>query len=324
MVKKLTLIKINTVSDTSTTRSTPMVLRAVRVFQLQEWSGMFRNVLFPTDFSGHAKRALECVTGLPGIQEVILLHVADLKDISRWGEQDIIAGAKRHLAEDRAYLTARGITVRSVLKKTKDGSIGKEIVAVASSEGATAIVMSARGKGMVEGILLGTVSNYVLRNTSIHLLIMRYRLVEHLDGKTYTKFCPMILSKVVCPTDFSVFSDQTIQSVSGLPGLGEMVLVHVVSSGETPEEIAAGHADAKQRLAAIVADLSGRGIPARYHILTGNPATEINRFATEEDASLIAMSSFGKGWFRDLMLGSTAAEVVRTAERPVVIMRGRL
>ena len=285
---------------------------------------MFRNVLFPTDFSGHAKRALECVTGLPGIQEVVLLHVADLRGTGRWGEQDIIAGAKRHMGEDRAYLTARGIKVRCVLKKTKDGSIGKEIVAVASSEGATAIVMSARGKGMVEGILLGTVSNYVLRNAGIHLLLMRYRLIEHLDEKTYTKFCPMILSKVVCPTDFSIFSDQAIQSVSVLPGLGEIVLVHVVSSGESPEEIAAGHADAEKRLAAVVADLSGKGIPARYHILTGNPATEINRLATEVDASLIALSSFGKGWFRDLMLGSTAAEVARTAERPVVIIRGRL
>jgi nucleotide-binding universal stress UspA family protein len=285
---------------------------------------MFRNVLFPTDFSGHAKRALECVTGLPGIQEVILLHVADLRDTSRWGEQDIIAGAKRHLAEDRAYLTAKGITVHCVLRKTKDGSIGQEIIAVASSKGATAIVMSARGKGMVEGILLGTVSNYVLRNAPIHLLIMRYRLIEHLDEKTYTKFCPMILSRVVCPTDFSIFSDQTIQSVSGLPGLGELVLVHVVSSGETPEEIVAGQADAEKRLELIMADLTGRGIPARYHILTGNPATEINRLATEEDASLIALSSFGKGWIRDLMIGSTAAEVARTAERPVVIIRRRL
>ncbi len=293
-------------------------------YRILELSGMFRSVLFPTDFSGHAKRALECVTGLPGIREVILLHVADLRSIGRWGEQDIIAGAKRHLAEDRAYLEARGIAARSILKKTKDGSIGKEIVSVASAEGATAIVMSARGKGMVEGILLGTVSSFVLRNTRIHLLIMRYRLIEHLDGKTYTKFCPMILSKVICPTDFSIFSDLAVQSVSQLPGLGEMILVHVISSGETPEEIAAGRADAENRMAAIVADLAGKGIPVRYHILTGNPATEIDRIAIDEDASLIAMSSFGKGWFKDLMLGSTAAEVARSAERPVVILRGRL
>jgi len=282
---------------------------------------MFEKVLFPTDFSGHAKRALECVAGLPGNQEVVLLHVADIRTANRWATEGILESAKRHLSEDRAYLSSKGIPVRSVLKSIREGHVGEVILDVGREERATAIVMSARGKGMVAGLLLGTVSSYVLRYSRIHLLLMRYRIIEQMDKKMYEKFCPMILSRVICPTDFSAFAERAVIEVSELPGLGEIVLIHVVTGGETTIEIEASISEAEDRLKGAVLALKEKGIPARYSVRTGNPATEINRFAQDEDASLIALSSFGRGWFKDLLVGSTAAEVARISERPVVIIR---
>jgi nucleotide-binding universal stress UspA family protein len=282
---------------------------------------MFEKVLFPTDFSEHAKRALECVSGLPGTKEVVLLHVADLKMANRWAAEGIMESAKRHLSEDRAYLSSKRIPVRSVLKSTKEGQVGQVILDVGREEKVTAIVMSPRGKGMVEGLFLGKVSNYVLRYGRIHLLLMRYRIIEQMDQKVYEKFCPMILSRVICPTDFSAFAERAVMAISDLPGTGEIVLLHVIT-GEGPEDqMKAETAGAEDRLRQIVLTLKEKGIQARYSIRTGSPAAEIDKFAQDENASLIALSSFGKGWFSDLLVGSTAAEVARISERPVIIVR---
>lgn len=55
----------------------------------------------------------------------------------------------------------------------------------------------------------------------------------------------------------------------------------------------------------------------------GRPAEEIISTAEEEDASLIAMSTRGDGWFRELLLGSTTYDVARNVKRPALIVRAK-
>ncbi len=55
----------------------------------------------------------------------------------------------------------------------------------------------------------------------------------------------------------------------------------------------------------------------------GALASQIKSLAIREDVSLIVMSSHGKGWLKQLMVGSTTFDVVRTAERPVLIVRSK-
>lgn len=53
----------------------------------------------------------------------------------------------------------------------------------------------------------------------------------------------------------------------------------------------------------------------------GVPAVEIVRFAEEEGSELIVMGTHGWTGFRHLILGSTASNVVRTANCPVLTVR---
>lgn len=52
-------------------------------------------------------------------------------------------------------------------------------------------------------------------------------------------------------------------------------------------------------------------------LLTGDPATEVVRFAHREDFDLILMPTRGYGVFRRLLLGSVAAKVLHDADCPV-------
>jgi nucleotide-binding universal stress UspA family protein len=103
--------------------------------------------------------------------------------------------------------------------------------------------------------------------------------------------------------------------------VGEVILLHVVSQGENDAEITDAVQKAKDQIEGIRSGLAAQGIDVRAIVRTGDPSFEITRIADEEDVSVIWMSSHGKGWFRELLLGSTAYTVSMNAKRPVIIIR---
>ena len=68
-------------------------------------------------------------------------------------------------------------------------------------------------------------------------------------------------------------------------------------------------------------DLSAELESVSTHSRVGVPATEITKFAEENDVDLIVMGTHGWTGFRHLILGSTASNVVRTAKCPVLTVK---
>jgi len=285
---------------------------------------MFEKVLFPTDFSEYAKSALDCIAGFPGARDVILFHVVEEARSPRGGGEigdTFYRTGENFLKEEKRYLEnlSQNLRVTTAVKTSSDTA--GAIIETAEERGVSLIVVGARGKSRVEGILLGSVSTAVLRRSRTNVLIMRHKIIEEMKGKTYEKFCPMILFRVLCPVDFSQFSDSAIALASTIHGVGEVILLHVVSKGETEAEIEEAARTANIQIGAIRDSLAAKGLKARAIVRRGSPVHEITRIADEEDVSVIWMSSHGKGWFRELLLGSTAFTVAMNAKRPVIIIR---
>jgi nucleotide-binding universal stress UspA family protein len=212
------------------------------------------------------------------------------------------------------------LRVTTVVKTSSD--IAGTILDTAEETGTPLIVLGARGNSLVEGILLGSVSTAVLRRAKTSVLIMRHKVVEGLKGRTYEMFCPMILSRVLCPVDFSRHSGHAVALLRATPGVGEVILLHVVTRGETHGEIGEAVRLAEEQLGAMAGSLTPQGVAVKALVRTGDPATVISAIADEEDVSVIWLSSHGKGWFQELLLGSTAGSVAVTARRPVLVVRG--
>lgn len=284
---------------------------------------MFEKVLFPTDFSEYAQKTLECIGEIPGVKEVVLLHIVDATHPSKrgWTHGPHIENARILMEEKKEFLENLGLNVKTKVDVITEGDVPGEILETADKEKVSLIVMGARGRGLIQG-LLGSVCASVLRRAKTDVLIMRHKLAEGLEGKTFEKFCPMMLSKVLYPTDFSEASLKALAFVKGLKGMGELVLMHVVSKGETHEEIEAYVIDAQKKLEDIGKDISKAGIKVKTHVHVGS-IEEVISIAEEEDASLVAMSSHGKSWFKELLVGSTTCAVARRAKRPVLVVRNK-
>lgn len=286
---------------------------------------MFEKVLFPTDFSEYAQKTLECIGDIPGVKEVLLLHVVDTAHLSKKGlVQDLyIQDAMIHLNEQKKHLENIGLKVKVKIEVITGGDVSHAIIEILNKEKSTLVVMGAHGKSLIEGILLGSVATDVLRYGNSHVLIMRHKFGERYGDKKYEKLSPNVFSKVLLPVDFSEPAMETISLVKDLKGVGKVVLVHVVDKGETQEEIDTCIKEAKKRLEDIAKDFRSEGIKVKIHALAGSPSESIISLAEKENVSIIIISTLGKGMFRELLLGGTARDVVRRTNRSVLAVRAR-
>jgi len=144
---------------------------------------MFKKILYPTDFSVEAGRALEFVKQLKnaGSEEVVLLHVIDrrgLSDLARFATKDV-AGimaelevkAKKEMGEIEKDLKDQGFKVKIRVEK---GDPFREMLRAEQDEDVSIIVIGARGKAeSIPKMLLGSVSYNLVRKASRPVLVVK-------------------------------------------------------------------------------------------------------------------------------------------------------
>ncbi len=286
---------------------------------------MFKKILFPTDFSEEAKTELHCITGIPGIREIILLHVIRLHPIPMGTEMIeglAVQTAEVYLRKAETYITTLNPDIRVTLEETTSDDITGAILEKAEEQRVDLIVIHANMKGIMSGVLFSHVSSKLLcRISKINVMIMPDKLVEALTGKTYEKFCPMIFSRILCPTNFSELSLKVTTLAGTMNGVGEIILLHSVEKSEgggDPEEAVRA---AELRFNTICDNLTAQGIKTRSIVVTGKPGIDIPRIAHVLDVSLIWMRSAAQGCLHDFFFGSIVHDVVMNSTRPVIIIR---
>lgn len=138
----------------------------------------------------------------------------------------------------------------------------------------------------------------------------------------------MNVRKIVFPTDFSSLSDSALAHAAALAreSGGRLLIVHVQ---EPPLAYAGGEmyygvpepdtGEITRMLEAVVPPTPD--VAYEHHLLTGDPAEAIVRFAADQGADLIVMGTHGRTGLRRLLMGSVAEAVVRRAPCPVLTFK---
>lgn len=306
---------------------------------------MFEKILVMTDFSAYARKFLEYVGDLPEVKDIVILNVVsrDARE-KAWDPAAKIKDAEKKLEKDKKIVKAPGVNVKVRAVSVEGDDIATEIPMaiqkVANEENVPLVVMGARGKSYIQSVILGSTTRNLLRYGDKHLLIMRYKLpvgsgsVSARDNQMQSavaeppkgmemleKFGDKILSKVLIPTDFSQPAEAAISAITGTKGVGEIVLLHVVSKGESKDEIEASAKSGEEKLNAIIQGIRKGGLKVTPRVVVGLPTEAIRKVAEEEDVSLIAMSSVGENALRVGKIGNVTYDVANTANQPVLIIR---
>ena len=150
---------------------------------------MFSKILYPTDFSEPSKKAIRYVKKLRegGTKEIVILHVIDEHELVMMIEGcgwlgkdpaeclDEIEKKHREMAEKELNKIKEKLMNEKVKVKTQieKGTPFKKIVEIAEREKVSLIVMGSHGKGMLKELLIGSVSENVIRHTKKPVLIVR-------------------------------------------------------------------------------------------------------------------------------------------------------
>lgn len=137
----------------------------------------------------------------------------------------------------------------------------------------------------------------------------------------------MNAKRILCPVDFSAFSDSAVGYASTLAqeAGAKLYLVHVDESQVPYDAGYAGYIPQldpeaiKEKLAEVQPTLAG--IETEHVMLSGRAADALVDFANDHDIDLIVMGTHGRTGVARLVMGSIAEAVVRHAACPVLTVK---
>jgi nucleotide-binding universal stress UspA family protein len=299
---------------------------------------MIERILCPTDFSDFSRRALRKAVTLASWFEarVTALHVVLREPLILPGDAygayipattDLIRARQEEDAKELSRFIepflGEGVPIETSLI---EGDPSREIAAAAAAMPADLVVMGTHGRSGFERLLLGSVTEKLLRIAPCPVLTV---------GNPQTPAPDPLFHRILCATDLTKASAATLDMALSMAeeNLAPVTLLHVVEGllGETGPEIYRPVPDVTQFRKALVDQARERLHEAGHaqesfckvneRVETGTAWREILRVAGETSADLIVVGTHAHGAFGQLFLGSTANQVVRHAVCPVLVVR---
>ncbi len=186
------------------------------------------------------------------------------------------------------------------------------------------IVMGTHGRGGFERLMLGSVTERILRKATCPVLTVPPRVADAVPAG------PVVFKKILCAIDFSPASEKALAYATSLARESEagLTLVHVVEPLPVYEPVVAGGTGffnyeelATEATRARLHDIAPRDGRVREVVTTGKPYREILRHAHEEGSDLIVIGVHGRVVDRIGFFGSTTNHIVREAACPVLSLR---
>lgn len=302
----------------------------------------FGTILVPTDFSDCAAGALDAALALAEkksaplvLLHAIVLHGDDPYNPARYFDdrealfERLGEEAKSRIAALESGWSERSVTVRSELRR---GIHAAPVILEAAEElDAGLIVIGTHGRRGPSRWLLGSVAEEVVRAAPCPVLTVR----QQDPPQTLQS-----VERILVPIDFSEASEPTLAHARRIARRfgARLALLHLVEPVAVPgpygslpglrpmtldyDALAAG---AKEKLEDLMHSTrttpAAEDVPFKTYSFCGVPRMDIVGFAGQLRADLIVIGSHGRTGLPRLLLGSTAEQVVRTADCPVLVVK---
>jgi nucleotide-binding universal stress UspA family protein len=303
-----------------------------------------RRILCPIDFSDYSRRALDHAVAIARWYEstITVLHVYSAAPMPVYTpgppgfDSIVLMGVDRDrlLLEMTRFVEAESALEMSIETTIREGHTVSEILGQASDMKADLLVMGTHGRSGFERLLLGSITEKVLRKAACPVLTVPR---HHADSVPAT---PVLFKQILCPVDFSDCSMQALNYAMSLAqeANAHLTVVHAMAHGleDTPDmfdtmitndRLTAGdyrrrrEEEARQSLKDAIPETVAAYCSVETMIVRGKPSSEILRVATEQQSDLIVIGVQGRGAADLMVLGSTTNHVVRAATCPVLTLR---
>ncbi len=284
-------------------------------------------ILFATDGSEDSELAATTAVGLAKItgSELHVLHVGAAVP-ENFEATDVEPGptereARRILDEQLKKIENVGGTVAQ--SHLRMGGVAEEVIELAEELSTGLIVLGSRGRGRIRRLVMGSVSDSVVRHAPCPVMVTRWK--------------PIVFpAKILVATDGSEEADLAAKTAADLATrtgselhishVGKL-LTHGGYAGVEVGSLPAGSQElldreAKELMEAQLERMREAGASVtEAHLMSGRADEEIIFLAEQIGADLVVVGSRGLGGIRRALLGGVSDSVVRHAHCPVLVVR---
>ena len=215
----------------------------------------------------------------------------------------------RHRAHYEARLAEEAERVEqqfAVATQVRIGDVCSELERAAAEQGGALLVVGSRGHTPWRDLFLGSTVLDLMRTSQLPVLLLPLE-----PGRPGTG------GGMVLATDGSASAAGAERLVGELTDHLAGVAITVLDPD--PRPTAGGSDPQAERARAHLDTLAGAGLETQ--VVRGPLPEAIARFADERSADLIVVGARGRNPLSGLLLGSTAEHLLRTAGRPVLVVR---
>jgi nucleotide-binding universal stress UspA family protein len=291
-----------------------------------------KNILCATDFSDFSNQTIPYGVALAKEfdAKLYICHVIDLSAIAIYGEFQLNPVDQQNRIKKKAAEQLEQLIGEQSVKwepLITVGHIADEVSRLVKEKEMDLVIAATRGRSGLKRLILGSVTERLMRVLSCPLLIIHSPEHEFVSPISQE----IRLKRILVGCDFSPDSDLAFQHALSLAQEFEadLHLAHVIEPSVSNEllkpdkalieEIQQGlHNRLTEKLMAMVPEDARNWCTPQIRILEGHPYEKLGGYAKTEDIDMIVLGVRGHGLVKTLLLGSTTDRVVRQAHCPVL------
>jgi nucleotide-binding universal stress UspA family protein len=300
---------------------------------------MYRMIMVPTDGSGFDREAIrvalriaersqakvrlvrvQCTGAFFGTESTPEAAMVSVKVLEQ--ERDRILNELYNLAADCRVFSDADIEV-----SLEDGPVPDALHAYAKRNKVDLIGMSSHGRGGIARLSLGSVTDSLIRRTTIPVLVVKPH-PSYVDSEA-----PDAFRRIVVSLDGSCVAEQILPEVVALAKVdeSELTLLRVVVPRTSSQKAIANEctpwwdkdvAAAEAYLFRTAEKLREDGFRTRTDVVISEDiAQSIADYAARESIDLVAIATHGRGGLSRALIGSVADALTRTSHTSLLVLR---
>lgn len=287
---------------------------------------MFKKILIASDLSQASDAVINCMNGFRsiGAEEVILFYAMGIKylDSLKYLIKDSV---EPKLMKQKAVLEKQGF---KTTLEIVPGVPSEELKKFAKEKDVSLIVIGSHGESAASHILfrIGGVASEILHSHEKPLLVIRTKVSDVNGEKCVEASCADFKKKILFPTDFSDTSARAFTYLEKLveDGTKQVTLMHVQDKTKIDkylkDKLDEFNRIDNERLEMHKKVLLEKGVEqVEIKISYGIPKQDILE-ESKNDYSLIVMGSQGRGFVKEIFIGSVSHYIARSSDVSVLLV----
>lgn len=292
-------------------------------------------IICATDFSELSNHAVYYGVSLAREfkAKLYLCHVIDLSSATMYGEATYAFESQLTHMEDYANERMRRLMSKHDIgwePLVTIGSAADEVARMAKENDANLVITATRGRSGLKRLILGSVTEHLMRTLHCPLLTVR----GPYQDPALTKDNEIRFDRILVGCDFSPDSNLALEYGLSLAQefQSDLYLAHVLEAPhykDLPKSVLGAreqirkslHKQIKDKLEELVPEDAHNWCKPKTRLLAGHADEEIAKFADIQDIDLVVLGVTGHRLVETLFVGSTTERVIRKAGCSVLSVR---